>query len=192
LLGATGTIGRATAIQLARRGHDVVCFVRPRSSVDGPFAASDIRQQFASVTIKEVEIADPGAIARDGFGDVPFDAIVSCMTSHTGIPKDAWAIDYRAHLNVLEAAKRAGVRHFVLLSAICVQKPLLAFQNAKLAFEAALIDSGLRSRSCGRRPSLSLYRAKSSAYGKGNRSWFSEMVRSPRANPSAMETWPDT
>ena len=31
----------------------------------------------------------------------------------------------------------------VLLSAICVQKPLLAFQQAKLAFEAALIESGL-------------------------------------------------
>jgi divinyl chlorophyllide a 8-vinyl-reductase len=31
----------------------------------------------------------------------------------------------------------------VLLSAICVQKPLLAFQHAKLAFEEALIDSGL-------------------------------------------------
>jgi divinyl chlorophyllide a 8-vinyl-reductase len=31
----------------------------------------------------------------------------------------------------------------VLISAICVQKPLLAFQHAKLAFEAALIDSGI-------------------------------------------------
>jgi divinyl chlorophyllide a 8-vinyl-reductase len=35
------------------------------------------------------------------------------------------------------------VGHFVLLSAICVQKPLLAFQHAKLAFEAALIQSGV-------------------------------------------------
>jgi divinyl chlorophyllide a 8-vinyl-reductase len=39
---------------------------------------------------------------------------------------------------------QSGVGHFVLLSAICVQKPLLAFQQAKLAFEAALIQSGLR------------------------------------------------
>jgi divinyl chlorophyllide a 8-vinyl-reductase len=31
----------------------------------------------------------------------------------------------------------------VQLSAICVQKPLLAFQHAKLAFEKALIESGL-------------------------------------------------
>ena len=38
---------------------------------------------------------------------------------------------------------RRGVTQFVLLSAICVQKPLLAFQQAKLAFEKALVGSGL-------------------------------------------------
>jgi divinyl chlorophyllide a 8-vinyl-reductase len=31
----------------------------------------------------------------------------------------------------------------ILVSAICVQKPLLAFQQAKLAFERALVESGL-------------------------------------------------
>ena len=31
----------------------------------------------------------------------------------------------------------------VLVPAICVQKPLLAFQHAKLAFEIELIESGL-------------------------------------------------
>jgi divinyl chlorophyllide a 8-vinyl-reductase len=36
-----------------------------------------------------------------------------------------------------------GIKHFVLLSAICVQKPLLGFQQAKLAFENELIASGL-------------------------------------------------
>jgi divinyl chlorophyllide a 8-vinyl-reductase len=65
------------------------------------------------------------------------------MASRTGAPKDAWAIDYQAHMNLLTAAKAAGVQRFVLLSAICVQKPRLEFQRAKLAFEAALIGSGL-------------------------------------------------
>ena len=72
-----------------------------------------------------------------------FDAVVSCMASRTGVPKDAWAIDHQAHVNVLEAAKTAGVTQMVLLSAICVQKPLLAFQHAKLALEKRLIESGL-------------------------------------------------
>ena len=65
------------------------------------------------------------------------------MASRTGAPKDAWAVDYEANLHALSAAKAAGVGHFVLLSAICVQKPRLAFQHAKLAFERALMDSGL-------------------------------------------------
>jgi divinyl chlorophyllide a 8-vinyl-reductase len=68
---------------------------------------------------------------------------VSCMASRSGLPRDAWAVDYQGHLNVLEAAKAAGVRQFVLLSAICVQKPVLEFQHAKLAFEAKLIASGM-------------------------------------------------
>ena len=56
--------------------------------------------------------------------------------------KDSWAIDYQATLNVLEAARGAGAAHFVLLSAICVQKPLLEFQRAKLRLEAALQAAG--------------------------------------------------
>jgi divinyl chlorophyllide a 8-vinyl-reductase len=72
-----------------------------------------------------------------------FDAIVSCMASRTGAPKDTWAIDYTAHSQLLKVAQQAGIAQFVLLSAICVQKPLLAFQQAKLAFEKELIESGL-------------------------------------------------
>jgi divinyl chlorophyllide a 8-vinyl-reductase len=44
---------------------------------------------------------------------------------------------------LLKVAQQAGIAQFVLLSAICVQKPLLAFQQAKLAFEKELIESGL-------------------------------------------------
>jgi divinyl chlorophyllide a 8-vinyl-reductase len=68
---------------------------------------------------------------------------VSCLASRSGAPKDAWAIDHDAHVTALAEARRAGVRHVVLLSAICVQKPKLAFQHAKLSFEKALLASGL-------------------------------------------------
>ena len=134
LLGATGTIGRATLRTLVRRGHDVVCFVRPRP---GGAPAID------GAEVRIVAMGDPAAIARDGFRGERFDAVVSCMASRTGVPRDAWAVDHQAHVDVLAAARDAGVGHFVLLSAICVQRPLLAFQHAKLAFEAALAESGL-------------------------------------------------
>lgn len=143
LLGATGTIGRATAAALIRQGHDVVAFVRAKSG-DRPLASADHARSFEGVSVKIVDSADPASLSHAGFGGERFDAVVSCMASRTGEPNDAWAIDHRAHVNTLEAAQQVGVTHFVLLSAICVQKPLLAFQNAKLAFEAALIASGLR------------------------------------------------
>lgn len=60
------------------------------------------------------------------------------MASRSGIKKEAYAIDYQATLNCLEAGIACNAGHFVLLSAICVRKPLLQFQRAKLKFEAAL------------------------------------------------------
>jgi divinyl chlorophyllide a 8-vinyl-reductase len=144
VLGATGTIGRASVGALLRRGHEVVCLVRPRAGVGGALGPADCARLFAGAAVRVVDPTDAASLARDGFAGERFDAVVSCMASRTGAPKDAWAIDHGAHLTVLDAARQAGVGHFVLLSAICVQKPLLAFQQAKLAFEAALIQSGLR------------------------------------------------
>ncbi len=138
--GATGTIGRATVRALVRRGHDVVCFVRPRPAP----AAAPAAAPAESVVVRTGDVGDPASIARDGFAGERFDAVVSCMASRTGAPSDAWAVDYQAHVHLLDAARQAGVSHVVLLSAICVQRPRLAFQHAKLAFEARLIASGLR------------------------------------------------
>jgi divinyl chlorophyllide a 8-vinyl-reductase len=143
LIGATGTIGRATVRALVRRGHEVVCFVRPRAGVGGMLAADDSARLLAGATVRFGDVRDPAALARDGFRGERFDALVSCLASRTGAPLDAWAIDHQAQVHALDAAQHAGVTHTVLLSAICVQKPLLAFQQAKLAFEKTLIDSGM-------------------------------------------------
>jgi divinyl chlorophyllide a 8-vinyl-reductase len=132
VVGGTGYIGRAAVRELVRRGHDVVCFVRPGSRPDGALSGATIR--FGEVTKKE-------SLARDGLCGEAFGAVVSCLASRTGLAKDAWEIDHAANVAVLEHGMASGVRHFVLLSAICVQKPRLAFQEAKLAFERALIDS---------------------------------------------------
>jgi divinyl chlorophyllide a 8-vinyl-reductase len=137
VLGATGTIGRATVRALARQAHEVVCFGRASRASTEPAAPE------SGVTVRVGDVQDPTSIIRDGFRGERFDAVVSCLASRTGTPRDAWAIDHQAHLHVLHAAQQAGVPQLVLLSAICVQKPLLAFQDAKLAFERALMDSGL-------------------------------------------------
>jgi divinyl chlorophyllide a 8-vinyl-reductase len=143
VIGATGTIGQATVRALLQRGHQVVCFVRPRAGVRGALAADASRQLLQGATVRFGAVTDPAALARDGFCGEHFDVLVSCLASRTGAPKDAWAVDHQAHVHALEAARAAGVTQVVLLSTICVQKPLLAFQHAKLAFEKALIESGL-------------------------------------------------
>jgi divinyl chlorophyllide a 8-vinyl-reductase len=143
VLGATGTIGRATVKAILQNGHEVICLVRPRAGAAGPSAAEGIVHLLQGATVRFVDVTDPQLLRRDGFQGERFDAVLSCMASRTGAPADAWAIDHRAHITVLAAAREAGARQFVLLSAICVQKPLLAFQHAKLAFETALMDSGL-------------------------------------------------
>lgn len=143
MLGGTGTIGRATVRALVQRGHEVVCFVRPRAGVGGALAADHSVRLLAGASVRFGDVSDPASLARDGFRGEHFDALVSCLASRTGAPKDAWAIDHQAHLHALAAAQLAGVTQVVLLSAICVQKPLLAFQHAKLAFEQVLIESGL-------------------------------------------------
>lgn len=100
----------------------------------------------ASGTIGRAAVAE---LARRGHEVVPWrrgdtalpagiDAVLSCMASRTGAPADAWAVDHAAHAALLRAALAAGVGRWVQLSAICVQKPVLAFQQAKLAFEAEL------------------------------------------------------
>ena len=141
VIGATGTIGRATVRALLNQGYGVVCFVRQRAG--GALLPEKIAKLFDGVSIRYGDVSDPVSLTNDGFKGEQFDVVISCLASRTGAPKDAWAIDHQAHMHVLEAAKRAGVNHFVLLSAICVQKPLLAFQHAKLAFENALMESGM-------------------------------------------------
>lgn len=140
VIGGTGTIGRATVRALVSAGHDVVCLVRPKP---GDGASHGLSAELDGAAIRFGDVTDPASIASDGFCGEHFDALVSCLASRTGVPRDAWAIDHAAHVAVLDAARAAGVKQMVLLSAICVQKPLLAFQQAKLAFEKVLIESGI-------------------------------------------------
>lgn len=139
LLGATGTIGLAVAQEVAARGDRLVCFIRPQSD---PEVQAQLRA-LKGVEIRFGDVSDQTTLAQDGFKGETFDGVISCLASRTGVANEAWAIDHQANLSALEIAQQTGVSHFVLLSAICVQKPKLAFQHAKLAFEQALIASGV-------------------------------------------------
>lgn len=130
LAGATGYIGRAVCRSLVQRGHSVVAVVRAKEP-----ALEGCEQRIA-------ELTSAPALARTLHG-LRFDAVISCIASRTGVADDAWRVDFEANRHLLQAAQTSGAGQFVLLSAICVQKPRLAFQHAKLAFEAELAASGI-------------------------------------------------
>ena len=93
VLGATGTIGRATVRALVLRGHEVVCFVRSRAGVGGALTPDGSAELLKGASLRFGDVTDSASLARDGFCGERFDALVSCLASRTGAPKDAWAID---------------------------------------------------------------------------------------------------
>ena len=132
VLGATGTIGRATVRALMAAGHETVCFLRPRPDGGDP-----------------ARLFPTGAVLR--FGDVTDPQFSAARRFRRRALRCAGLLPRLAHgraggclghrlprpcRSTGRRASGAGVRHMVLLSAICVQKPKLAFQHAKLAFEA--------------------------------------------------------
>lgn len=143
VVGATGYIGKFVVRELVNRGHDVVSFARERSGVGASTTAEQTCQELKGSEVRFGDVSDPASLAKNGICGEHFDVVASCLTSRTGGVKDAWNIDYRATKNALDAGKAAGAAQFLLLSAICVQKPLLEFQRAKLKFEKELIESGL-------------------------------------------------
>lgn len=142
LAGASGTIGRAVAAEILARGHDLTCLVR--RSATGEDAARDpqlARAEFHLVESYDQDgLTSPMRQAADAGG---IDCVISCLASRTGERRDAERIDHRANLALLRVSESIGAGQFISLSAICVQRPLLAFQRAKLAFERQLMASDI-------------------------------------------------
>ncbi|WOL06732.1 divinyl chlorophyllide a 8-vinyl-reductase, chloroplastic [Canna indica] len=143
--GATGYIGKFVVLELFRRGFNVIAVARERSGIRGRDDKARTTQQLAGATVCFSDVTDPDSLARalDALGR-PVDVVVCCLASRGGGISDSWKVDYGASRNSLLAGRRLGAAHFVLLSAICVQKPLLAFQRAKLKFEAELEEESQR------------------------------------------------
>jgi len=141
-VGPTGYIGRFVTKEMIDRGYNVIAFAREKSGIGGKNSMDDVKKDFEGATVVFGDVKDKASIAEVGFTN-KVDVVVSCMASRTGGIKDSWEVDYEATKNVMEVAKEKGAGQFVLLSAICVQKPLLTFQAAKLKFEEELMASGL-------------------------------------------------
>lgn len=131
IVGATGYIGNAVVAESVSQGYDVIAVTRSLET--------DCRFEGAEVVLADV--TDPASIAKAFNRKV--DVVISCLACRSGLARDFDEIDYKATLNILNAAKENGTAQFILLSAICVRKPDLPLQLAKLKMEDELIRSGI-------------------------------------------------
>ncbi len=129
--GSTGYIGKNVVKYALDNGFDVVIAKRHSDNKPGQL----------NKKLKVIKISNND---NNWIADLEkVDVIISCLASRTGEPKDAHLVDYELNCLLLEKAKALKCSQFILLSAICVQKPRLAFQFEKLAFEEKLKKSGL-------------------------------------------------
>ncbi|MCL4720800.1 MAG: NAD(P)H-binding protein [Gammaproteobacteria bacterium] len=131
IVGATGYIGGAVVAEAVRQGYSVIAVVRSLKK----------DSQFDGAELVVADVSDPASIAK-AF-DRKIDVVISCLACRSGLAKDFDDIDYKATLNVLNAALANGTGKFILLSAICVRKPELPLQLAKLKMEDELMRSGI-------------------------------------------------
>lgn len=131
--GATGYLGGFVLRELAARGHGVRALTRSRGKLD------QLRE--ATEDVVEAEITRPDTLTGlcDG---------VEVVFSSVGLTRqrDGLAfrdVDYRGNLNLLEAARRSGVRKFVYVSVF--NGPLLRHLDIVAAHEDFVDEL----RSCG-------------------------------------------
>lgn len=140
VVGSTGYIGRFVVKELVKRGFNVIAVAREKSGVRGKNDKEETLRQLRGANVCFSDVTDLPSLEQSIENlSLGIDVVVSCLASRNGGIKDSWKIDYEATKNSLLAGKKHGATHFVLLSAICVQKPLLEFQRAKLKFESELM-----------------------------------------------------
>jgi uncharacterized protein YbjT (DUF2867 family) len=134
VIGASGVLGHAVAIHFLAKGYKVTAFVRDMKKV------KELRQEGAEII--EGDITDPSSI-KNIFNGV--DTVLTAVHGMLGRGKNSSEnLDGRAHLRLIDEARRAGVNHFIYTSiAGAGPDSLLDFSRTKYSVEQYLINSGL-------------------------------------------------
>jgi len=135
ITGATGFVGPAVANAIAEAGHDVRVLERQ------PGAARDAGIRCQAAVLGDVTDADS---IRRGVRDL--DVVVHLVAIRQGKPEQFERLMVGGTRHLLAAAKEAGVRRFVLMSALGVSertKDLVPYYHAKWMNENDTMGSGL-------------------------------------------------
>ncbi|MCA1848701.1 MAG: SDR family oxidoreductase [Actinobacteria bacterium] len=129
--GATGHVGGAAVEYFLEAGYEVRALARSAGKGEG------LRPLGAEPVIGDVTKPDTLAAALEGCAGV-FSALSA------GTRREAEEVEYRGNVNLLSAAREAGVRRFVYNSALLVDHPLarrVGTFREKARFEEALLGA---------------------------------------------------
>lgn len=132
LAGAYGNLGADIFKSLLKAGHEVV--------------AADMMQRDLGVegnfTFKKIDVQDKATLA--GLCDGADAVITTVGLTKTSAEVTNYQIDYQGNLNILEEAKKAGVKYFTYISVLKADKaPKVPMLHAKYLFEEELKKSGI-------------------------------------------------
>lgn len=132
LAGAYGNLGSDIFRALLEAGHQVI-------------AADQMEKDLGikgNYYFKKIDITQPKAL--EGLCDGVDVVITTVGLTQTSATLDNYQIDYEGNLNLLNEAKKAGVRKFIYISVLKAgQAPKVPMLDAKYLFEEALKESGL-------------------------------------------------
>lgn len=134
IVGATGALGRATALALLKDGKRVRAMVRDRAR------AADLAQ--AGAEIVDGDLTDPASLERACNGAL---RVFAAAHSLLGRGRTSSAqVDHVGHSALIAAARGAGVARFVYTSALGAREDHpIDFFRTKFEIEEVLRESGL-------------------------------------------------
>jgi uncharacterized protein YbjT (DUF2867 family) len=134
IVGATGLLGRATAMPLLAQGHAVRVLVRERAR------AAELQRAGAEIFIGDLTDARSLELACKGV-----ERVFACAHSMLGRGQYASAqVDHVGHTALVAAARDAKVEHFVYTSVMGAREDHpIDFFRTKFEIEAAVKDSGM-------------------------------------------------
>jgi uncharacterized protein YbjT (DUF2867 family) len=136
IAGASGPLGLALIEAAKSAGHAVIAMVRPGSEKKLESVADKVAE------IRTADVVDAASLAGTMTG---VDAVISTVGLTRGVDRTHEEVDYQGNLNLLNEAKKAGVKTFAFCSVLgCEKAPIgVPVIDQKRRFELALINSGL-------------------------------------------------
>jgi uncharacterized protein YbjT (DUF2867 family) len=135
VVGATGALGFEICSRLRASGISVRALARPGSSRESDLAA-------LGAEIVYGDLKDPASLAAACSGVHHVISTASAMKSR-GKGDNLDSVDLYGHLSLVNAARTAGVRHFVYISVSAEANPRAVLVRYKRRVERAVRESGM-------------------------------------------------